>query len=66
MRPAPWRGLAPTVVLFACGLARKETCHGITIDDVLSPWPPASCNTPVLLIRNAANLNWLAAGILKF
>ena len=37
-----------------------------TIDDVLSPWPPASCNTPVLLIRNAANLNWFAAGILKF
>jgi hypothetical protein len=36
------------------------------IDDVLSPWPPASCNTPVLLIRNASNRNWFAAGIQKF
>jgi hypothetical protein len=36
------------------------------IEDVLSPWPPASCNTPVLLIRNAGNRNWFAAGIRKF
>jgi hypothetical protein len=36
------------------------------IDDVLSPWPPASCNTPVLLIRNAGNRTWFAAGIQKF
>lgn len=36
------------------------------IDDVLSPWPPASCGTPVLLIRNAGNQNWFAAGIRKF
>jgi hypothetical protein len=36
------------------------------IDDMLSPWPPASCETPVLLIRNAGNLNWFAAGIQKF
>jgi hypothetical protein len=38
------------------------------IDDVLSPPPPApsSCATPVLLIRNTANLNWFAAGIQKF
>jgi len=36
------------------------------IHDVLTPWPPASCNTPVLLIRNAGNRNWFAAGILKF
>ena len=36
------------------------------IQDVLSPWPPASCNTPVLLIRNAGNRNWFAAGIRKF
>jgi hypothetical protein len=33
------------------------------IDDVLSPWPPAGCATPVLLIRNAANRAWFAAGI---
>src|SRR6266403_3204433 len=36
------------------------------INDVVSPAPPAVCNTPVLLIRNAANLNWFAAGIQKF
>jgi hypothetical protein len=36
------------------------------IDDVLSPPPPSSCATPVLLIRNTANLNWFAAGIQKF
>jgi hypothetical protein len=32
------------------------------IDDVLSP-APTTCDSPVLLIRNAANLNWFAAGI---
>lgn len=37
-----------------------------TIDDVLSPLPPASCATPVLLIRNEANRNWFSAGIQKF
>jgi hypothetical protein len=39
-----------------------------TINDVLSPPPPApsSCATPVLLIRNAGNQNWFAAGIQKF
>ena len=34
------------------------------IDDVLSP-APAECPSPVLLIRNAANQAWFAAGILK-
>jgi hypothetical protein len=33
------------------------------IDDVLSD-APTTCDSPVLLIRNAANLNWFAAGIL--
>jgi hypothetical protein len=33
------------------------------IDDVLSD-APLTCDSPVLLIRNAANLNWFAAGIL--
>jgi hypothetical protein len=33
------------------------------IDDVLTPPPPAVCESPVLLIRNAANLGWFAAGI---
>jgi hypothetical protein len=36
-----------------------------TIDDVLSPPPPSSCATPVLLIRNATNLSWFSAGIPK-
>jgi len=38
------------------------------INDVLSPTPPApsACATPVLLIRNAGNLNFFAAGIQKF
>jgi hypothetical protein len=37
------------------------------IDDVLSPPPPpASCATPVLLIRNAPSGIWFAAGIQKF
>jgi hypothetical protein len=35
------------------------------IDDVLAPAPSDPCASPVLLIRNAANLNWFAAGILR-
>jgi len=35
------------------------------IDDVLSPAPGPACASPVLLIRNAANLVWFAAGIVK-
>jgi hypothetical protein len=35
------------------------------IDDLLSPAPPNPCVSPVLLIRNAANLSWFAAGIPK-
>jgi len=34
------------------------------IDDVLVPEPPLECASPVLLIRNAANSAWFAAGIL--
>jgi hypothetical protein len=30
---------------------------------MLSPWPPAECDSPVLLIRNVANRAWFAAGI---
>jgi hypothetical protein len=34
------------------------------IDDLLSPALPTSCDTPVLLIRNAAGSGvWFAAGI---
>jgi hypothetical protein len=35
-----------------------------SIDDTLSPAPPAACPSPVLLIRNTAGA-WFAAGILK-
>jgi hypothetical protein len=41
-----------------------EANGDFTIDDVLSPQPPNPCETPVLLIRNAAgNQAWFAAGI---
>lgn len=33
------------------------------IDDILSPAPPSSCVSPVLLIRNANGGTWFAAGI---
>jgi hypothetical protein len=32
----------------------------------MPPPPRSSCATPVLLIRNADNRNWFAAGIQKF
>ena len=35
------------------------------IDDTLSPLPPAICISPMLLIRNAANLGWFAVGIFR-
>lgn len=35
------------------------------IDDTLSS-VPAECASPMLLIRNAANLGWFAAGIVSF
>jgi hypothetical protein len=58
-----------------CGAAAAATAHNstptgvalaadgdFTIDDFLSPPPPASCDTPVLLIRNVVGV-WFAAGI---
>lgn len=60
-----------------CGPAATATAHNsnpvgvalqpngdFAIDDFLSPLPPVSCTTPVLLIRNAGGL-WFAAGIQK-
>jgi hypothetical protein len=35
------------------------------IDDMLTPAAPPECTSPVLLIRNAANQAWFAAGIPK-
>ena len=41
-----------------------ESDGDFTIDDVLSPLPQTSCETPVLLIRTAAGAHpWFAAGI---
>jgi hypothetical protein len=43
-----------------------ESDGDFVIDDVLSPLPPTSCETPVLLIRTAAGAHpWFAAGIEK-
>jgi hypothetical protein len=36
-----------------------------TINDTLSPLPPDICISPMLLIRNAANLGWFAVGIFR-
>jgi hypothetical protein len=35
------------------------------IDDKLAPTPPSPCASPMLLIRNAANLTWFAVGIFR-
>jgi hypothetical protein len=35
------------------------------INDMLSPLPPSPCASPLLLIRNAANLAWFAIGIFR-
>jgi hypothetical protein len=58
-----------------CGAATSATAHdskGVAleadgdfqIDDVLSPTLPVTCDSPVLLIRNAVGV-WFAAGIPK-
>ena len=60
-----------------CGAAATATAHNTTlagvpleadgdfrIDDLLSPMPPVTCETPVLLIRNVGGV-WFAAGIPK-
>ena len=58
-----------------CGSASAATAHSsnrvaldadgdFRINDVLSPAPPTSCETPVLLIRNGGGSGvWFAAGI---
>jgi hypothetical protein len=74
-------GLNANASVFAtliCGAAAPFTLHSsnvtgvpleangdFRIDDFLSPLPPADCVSPVLLIRNAANATWFAAGIPK-
>lgn len=59
-----------------CGAAEPFTEHStnpagvpltdegdFVIRDVFTPVPPTPCDSPVLLIRNAANQSWFAAGI---
>jgi len=50
------RSTTPTGVLLAANGDFK-------IDDVLVPLPPATCASPMLLIRTAGSGNWFAAGI---
>ncbi len=63
-------GAAASITVFAtliCENVAPFVERNFKIDDVLSPPPPpSSCATPVLLIRNAGNGFWFAAGIQKF
>jgi hypothetical protein len=43
--------------------AAIEASGDFSIDDVLTPAPPAACDSPVLLIVSAGNGHWFAAGI---
>jgi hypothetical protein len=59
-----------TLICDAAGTQRNTTLTGVPleangdfqIDDVLTP-APVDCASPVLLIRNAGNQTWFAAGI---
>jgi hypothetical protein len=55
---------ATTPPLFDSALVPLAANGDFRIDDVLSPLPPAVCDSPVLLIRNPAGA-WFAAGIPK-
>jgi hypothetical protein len=55
---------ATTVPLFDSGVVALEANGDFRIDDVLTPRPPTTCASPVLLIRNAGGA-WFAAGIPK-
>jgi hypothetical protein len=58
-----------------CGPAATATAHSSSvaieangdfrIDGALTPAPPTSCDSPVLLIVSAGNGHWFAAGIPK-
>jgi hypothetical protein len=57
-------GPAATATAHSTGPVALETDGDFRIEDFLSPAPPASCDTPVLLIRNASGSGvWFAAGI---
>jgi len=67
---------ASVIATLICGAAAPFTLHSTVtgvaleadgdfrINDVLTP-APGACASPVLLIRNAANGGWFAAGIPK-
>ena len=56
-----------TPLLFSTDAAgvKLEANGDFRIDDRLNATPPSPCVSPVLLIRNASNLAWFAAGIPK-
>jgi hypothetical protein len=65
-------GNASVFATFFCGnLTFNSNLAGVPldpdgdfrIDDILSPTPSSPCENPALLIRNASNLGWFAAGI---
>ena len=57
-------GPAATATAHSSGRVVLDTDGDFRIDDLLSPVSPASCDTPVLLIRNGAGSGvWFAAGI---
>jgi hypothetical protein len=57
-------GTAATASAHSSNRVALEADGDFRIDDLLSPAPPTSCDTPVLLIRNGAGSGvWFAAGI---
>lgn len=57
-------GAAATASAHSSNRVALEADGDFRIDDLLSPALPASCDTPVLLIRNGAGSGvWFAAGI---
>ena len=59
-------GPADTATASSSNRVALEADGDFRIDDFLTPAPPATCDTPVLLIRNGAGAGvWFAAGIQK-
>jgi hypothetical protein len=57
-------GPAATASAHSSNRVALEADGDFRIEDLLSPAPPTSCDTPVLLIRNGAGSGvWFAAGI---
>jgi hypothetical protein len=57
-------GRATTATAHSSNRVALDTDGDFRIDDLLSPTPPAPCDTPVLLIRNGSGSGvWFAAGL---